>query len=62
MVQLSLTRGGYVAGWKVRAATAAVFAQSVERSLQDWAFDPALLDGAPSPLEVECTVFFRLDG
>ncbi len=61
-LQLSVTRSGYVVNWQVKSATAEVFAKSVVRSVRDWTFDPARLDGAPSPVQMECTVYFGLDG
>ena len=61
-LQLSVTRSGYVVGWQVQSATAEAFAQSVLRSVRDWTFDPNRLDGAPSPVQVECVVHFGLDG
>ena len=61
-VQLSVTRSGYVVDWKVKSATAEAFSKSVLRSVRDWTFDPARLDGAPSPVQLECTVYFALEG
>lgn len=61
-VQLSVTRSGYVVGWQVKSATAEAFAKSVLRSVRDWTFVPERLDGAPSPVQMECIVYFGLDG
>lgn len=61
-LQLSVTRSGYIAGWKVKSASAEVFARSVLRSVHEWTFVPELLDGAPSPVQMECTVHFGLEG
>jgi TonB family protein len=61
-VQLSVSRSGYVVGWQVKSATAEAFAKSVLRTVRDWTFDPDQLDGAPSPVQVECVVYFALEG
>ena len=61
-LELSVTRSGYVVGWQVRSATADAFTKAVLRSVREWTFDPARLDGAPSPVEVECVVHFGLEG
>jgi len=61
-VQLSVSRSGYVVGWQVKSATAEAFSQSVLRSVREWTFNPDLLDGAPSPVQMECIVFFGLEG
>ena len=61
-VQLSVTRSGYVISSQVKSATAEVFAKSVLRTVRDWTFDPDRLDGAPSPVQMECTVYFGLEG
>lgn len=61
-VQLSVSRSGYVVGWQVKSATAEVFTKAVLRSVRDWTFDPDRLDGVPSPVQMECTVYFGLEG
>lgn len=61
-IELSVTRSGYVVGWQIRSSTASAFSSSVLRSIRDWTFDPERLDGAPSPVQIECTVYFDLEG
>lgn len=59
---MDVTRSGYVVSCQVKSATAEAFAKSVLRSARDWTFDPDRLDGAPSPVQLECTVYFALEG